>query len=168
MTLATLTLSLGTVLITACGTRTQFANINPAPRPMRARSPSSVRVFAASTPNRPYIEVGMITGRQASEFSTHGMPLIVKEMRRKAAQMGCDALIVKGPHSAVESDLTGVLTETRTVSTLEGFWGVCAYWKPKTKQVSPCSTPKSAVAVDTHTPPTCSPGFCALDTDSPP
>ena len=160
MTRSMLAVATGISLIAGCGTTTRFAKINPAPRPMVPRPLSSVQVFAASMPTRPYVEVGIVQGRRSSEYSSHGMPQIINEMKRKAARLGCDALVVKGPHSAVQSDLIGVLLDTHTLSTLEGFWGVCVYWR--SEQVAQTSAPKPAprVAAPAKPPRRCSPGFC--------
>lgn len=114
------------LLLTACGTTTQFAATNPSPRPLTARPAHSVTVFATGLPDRPFVEVGIIQARQSSELSFDEMPEIIAEMRGEAARQGCDGLVINGTRDAQSSSTTvsrDAVTSSR--STLEGFWGAC-------------------------------------------
>jgi hypothetical protein len=117
---------LSMLFLTACGTTTQFAATNPAPRPLTARPAQSVTVFATGLPDRPFVEVGIIQARQSSEFSVDEMPEILAEMRGEAAKQGCDGLVINGTRDAQSSSTTMTRhAVTSSSKTLEGFWGAC-------------------------------------------
>lgn len=115
-----------TSFLAACGTTTQWVPTNPSPRPMTPRSASSVEVWTTGVPNKPYTEVGLITARQSSGYSTHGMPDIINALRVEAGRIGCDAVMLKGKDDTVVgggSSFRG--TGSSSTTTLEGFWGAC-------------------------------------------
>jgi len=114
------------VMLTACGTTTQWVPTNPSPRPLTPRPPSTVEVWTTAVPNRPYTEVGLITARQSSDLSVDGMPEIINELRAEAARIGCDAVMLQGKDDKVVgggSTFRG--TGSSSTSTLEGYWGAC-------------------------------------------
>ena len=108
-------------LLTGCGTSLRVTELNSTDAYLPARSPQSVDVFTSGIPDRPYIELFLISARQQSEFSGDEVPEIIQKMREKAAEEGCDALIITGTNDEVEGD--GFY-----VSTLQGFHGVCAVY----------------------------------------
>ena len=117
---------LAVLLITACGTTTQFAPTNPSPHPLAARPAESVAVFATGLPDRPFVEVGIIQARQSSEFSVDELPEILAEMRIEAGHRGCDGLVINGTRDASSSTTTvSHRAMTSSSKTLEGFWGAC-------------------------------------------
>lgn len=114
------------LLLTACGTTTRFAATNPSPRPLISRPAESVAVFATGLPNRPFVEVGLIQGRQSSELSGDEMPEIIAEMRAEAGRRGCDGLVINGASDSSSSSTTvSRHAVTSSSTTLEGFWGAC-------------------------------------------
>lgn len=117
---------LALLVLSACGTTTRFAATNPAPHPLTARPPAAVEVFATGLPQRPFVEVGLIQGRQSSEFSGDEMPEIIAEMRSEAGKQGCDGLVINGASDSQQSS-TYVSRHSMSSSskTLEGFWGAC-------------------------------------------
>ena len=122
--------------VAACGTTTQFTPTNPSPRQMQPRDPATVHVYSAGKPDVPYVEVGIIQARQSSEFSTHNMPEIIGEMRARAAEIGCDGVIINGANNTVvgHEDLIG----PGSTDTLEGFWGACVmYEAPREAATTP-------------------------------
>lgn len=119
-------LLLSTVLLAACGTTTQWVPTNPSPRPMAPRPTSTVEVWTTGVPNRPYTEVGLISAQQSSEFSQHQMPQIIMELRKEAARIGCDAVMLQGKSDKVVGGGSTTLgTGSSSTTTLEGFWGAC-------------------------------------------
>lgn len=119
-------LLLSTLLLAACGTTTQWVPTNPSPRPMASRPVSTVEVWTTGVPNRPYTEVGLISARQSSDLSTHEMPEIIMELRKEAARIGCDAVMLQGKDDKVVgggSSFRG--TGSSSTTTLEGYWGAC-------------------------------------------
>ena len=118
------------LLAAACGTTTRFIATNPAPRPMAPRPAESVAVFTTGHPDVPYVEVGIIQGRQSSSLSFDEMPGIIAAMRQDAAKAGCDAVIINGASDKVVGGREGT-------DTLEGFWGACVvYMQPQTAAVT--------------------------------
>lgn len=111
---------------TACGTTTQFTPTNPSPRAMQSKSPDQVHVYTSSMPERPFTEVGIIQSRQSSELSLDEMPEIIQEMRKEAAKIGCDGVILNGTNNKTvgHHDRHGGSTNT-----LEGYWGTCIMYQ---------------------------------------
>lgn len=124
-----------TLLLAACGTTTQWVPTNPSPRPLAPRAPSTVEVWTTGVPNRPYTEVGLITARQASAYSTHQMPEIINALRAEAAKIGCDAVMLQGKDdSIVGSGSSFRGTGSSSTTTLEGYWGACLVYLEETRQ----------------------------------
>ncbi len=126
--------------LSACGTTTRFVPTNPSPRRMHSRPAQSVAVFTTSRPNVPYVEVGILQSRQSSGFSTDDMPDIIMAMRKQAAKIGCDAVIINGSSDKVEGNDTTTaqsgprgasVTHSSSTQTLEGFWGTCIMYSPE-------------------------------------
>jgi hypothetical protein len=122
--------------LAACGTTTQFVSTNPSPRQMHPRPVSSVAVFTASRPEIPYIEVGILQSRQSSGFSSDQMPEIIGAMRKEAAHIGCDGVIVNGAADTTESHETTTVsrhavTHSGSTQTLQGYWGTCIMYAPE-------------------------------------
>jgi hypothetical protein len=132
--------SLAFIVLAACGTTTRFTPTNPSPRPMQERDPGSVHVYTTGHPEIPYIEVGVIQSRQSSELSSHEMPEIIQEMRKKAARIGCDGVIINGANNTVVGHQN--VDGSGSTSTLEGYWGACImYEQPRERsaEVAPAS-----------------------------
>ncbi|MCE9579125.1 MAG: hypothetical protein K8W52_38740 [Deltaproteobacteria bacterium] len=115
--------SLLLVAATACGTTTRFIATNPSPQPLVAKPASAVQVYTTGVPELPYVEVGIIQGRQSSELSFDEMPKIISAMRADAGKAGCDALLINGASDKVVGD-------HHSTTTLEGFWGTCIVFVP--------------------------------------
>jgi hypothetical protein len=112
------TLVLLTLTLAACGTTITQTGINPAPHPMTARPIDSVEVFTSTAPTRPHIDVAILEAKQSSTFSVDRMPEIITELRKRAAEIGCDGLVINGPNNSVVGDRYGT-------STLHGYNGTC-------------------------------------------
>lgn len=111
---------------TACGTTTQFTPTNPSPRAMQPKAPEQVHVYTSTMPEVPFTEVGIIQARQSSELSLDQMPEIIQKMRKDAAKIGCDGVILNGTNNKTvgHHDRHGGST-----STLEGYWGTCIVYQ---------------------------------------
>jgi|JI10StandDraft_1071094.scaffolds.fasta_scaffold00285_23 hypothetical protein len=86
LTLAASLLAVAT--LTGCGA-IQVVPLNPAPRPMPARPAAEVEMYTAQRPARPYIEVASLSAWNE-----------LVDVRARAGQLGCDALIVVDPPTA--------------------------------------------------------------------
>jgi hypothetical protein len=111
-------------LVSACGTATRYMQTAPSPRPLTARSEASVTIFTDTAPTVPYVEVGLIQGRQSTQWSHADTFDIYNEMREDAARVGCDAIIVTGSASRQIRDING----RRQV--LEGYVASCVVYLP--------------------------------------
>src|SRR5262249_61441793 len=80
------------VAAAACGTTTRFIATNTAPHPMTPKPAEAVAVFTTGQTDVPYVEVGIIQGRQTSTVSFDEMPEIIATMRTEAGGAGRDAL----------------------------------------------------------------------------
>lgn len=122
-----------TAFVWGCGTRVSFTPTNTPPRAMTPRSPDSVQIFTTQSPDRPYVEVGVIEAQQASAYSTADETEVVAKLRESAAKQGCDALIITGSaDKVVGSGYTSNGSGTSSVTTLRGFRGTCILFKDAT------------------------------------
>lgn len=112
-------LALGAI---GCGTTVQYAATNAPIRAMRARPPETVRVFSSGVPNVPYTEVGILQARQSSTWSVDQMPEIIEEMRARAAEIGCDGILITS-----RADKTTLYADPHHIhmGTREGYQGAC-------------------------------------------
>ncbi|MEL6760754.1 MAG: hypothetical protein AAFP04_10165 [Myxococcota bacterium] len=115
-----LTVALG--LLIACGAKTRFSPLNASPKEMQPRSPETVEIFSSKSPERDFVEVGMISARQSSSFSSEDA--VLPALREEAANRGCDGLILGGSDDEVVGD--GL---SNTVTTLKGLTGTCIVYK---------------------------------------
>lgn len=82
------------VLFTSC-VSASFTTTNPSPRPLQARPLTEVTVYTTTLPDRPYVEVGIVSARSTDELSKERSQLL-QTLREKSAQEGCDAIIMTG------------------------------------------------------------------------
>lgn len=106
-----------TITLFGCGTTVAFTNSGIPHRPMAARPAADVQIFSIA-PQRPFVEVGMLVGRQESAASLDDEETVVAEMRARAGGIGCDGLIILGASNAF-SAVDGRLT------TLHGYRATC-------------------------------------------
>jgi hypothetical protein len=84
---------------------------NPSPRPLSPRPVTSVEVFTASQPPRPFVEVALIKASGSSQGDARTG--LVQEMRSEAARIGCDGIVVNGsaetvaPHDGMGGSVLG-------------------------------------------------------------
>jgi hypothetical protein len=86
-----LTLSLA---VAACGPSVRSATYMPQPQPRTETDPAAMRIYEHTRPDCDFEEIGRVTGRRSSPFNTPDQ--IANAMRRRAAQMGGDAIIAFG------------------------------------------------------------------------
>jgi hypothetical protein len=90
---------LALLCVGACGTGTVVTTtpLNPAPRPLAPRAAIDVEVFSSAPPSSPYVDLAHLEAEQMSIMSRHGMPEFVDHLRERAAQLGCDGVVVGRP-----------------------------------------------------------------------
>ncbi|MEM6275174.1 MAG: hypothetical protein AAF735_08030 [Myxococcota bacterium] len=113
------------IFLVACGAKTRFSPLNASPKEMQPRSPETVEIFSSKSPERDFVEVGMISARQSSGFSSEDA--VLPALREEAANRGCDGLILGGSDDEVVS---GALSNgATTVTTLKGLTGTCIVYR---------------------------------------
>jgi hypothetical protein len=90
------------LLLGACGHTVTYTPLNDPPRRLSPRAPATVEIFLASRPPRPGVEIGLIEIEEDMPHSG-GTPTMVGKLRSRAAQIGCDALIVSEQSERVQS-----------------------------------------------------------------
>ncbi|AUX42125.1 uncharacterized protein SOCE26_035520 [Sorangium cellulosum] len=121
--LAAVALSLG--LAAGCGgIRSSYVPTAGSPRPMRPKPPEDVEVFL-SKPDRSAQEVGMLEVQQ--DVGNDADPnALMNELRRVAAERGCDGVLVSGANDSVAGarwmQLGAGALHTRT---LKGYRATC-------------------------------------------
>jgi len=104
------------ILCAACGTVIKVADLNPSPRPLAARSIDAVKVYTVA-PAEPFTEVKLIVARQEA-FTNDDIDVVIAKMKGKAAELGCDGLIIRGSSNEHISGQYGG-------KTLQGYVGSC-------------------------------------------
>jgi hypothetical protein len=107
-------------LLCACSTTSaSYTALNPAPHDLYVREPRDVEVFSSAPPDRPHVDVGLITVEQGD--IGHGSPeALIAMLREMAARRGCDALVVAPPGSKSESALGGLIDYTESYRVYSG------------------------------------------------
>jgi hypothetical protein len=101
-----------------CGTALNETRINSPARPMSPRPAGSVEVFTSGAPTRPHIDVAVLEAQQETAFSVSDTSDMISELRRRAGELGCDALAITGPNNSVVSS-------RYHTSTLHGLFATC-------------------------------------------
>lgn len=70
-----------------------FAATNASPRPLQARPVAEVAVYTTVAPERPYVEVGIVSA-STQPGSGVGRETLIQSVREKAAAQGCDGIIM--------------------------------------------------------------------------
>jgi hypothetical protein len=123
-------------LAAACGTTIRETVINPAPRQMVSRPPETVELFTSGAPARPHVDVAFLEAEESSSWSTDGTPDMFNKLRKRAADRGCDAVVIGG----LSSRDPGVNdTETWLVDHpkgRKGIYGTCIMYTDVGPQVT--------------------------------
>ena len=112
------------VVLVGCGTTIQTTAINPAPRPLAARSPDTVELFTTGAPPRPHVDVALLEAEQDSSYSLDDTAAMLAKLRERGAAMGCDALVFHGLSSYSE-ELIGDQVQSR-----KGVYATCIVYTP--------------------------------------
>jgi hypothetical protein len=108
-------------LVSGCGIQTSYVPTATSPQGTVPRAIADVEVFLSTKPDRPYQEVGMLEVQAQSPLDG-GASKLVNELRRAAANAGCDGVVISGSNDAVIGGTTGV-------ATLKGYRGTCILFK---------------------------------------
>jgi len=111
-----LVMVLSAIGLIGCGTAIKVADLNPSPRALSPRSVGEVKVYTIP-PQRPFTEVKMIVARQEA-MTNDDIDAVLNKMKLKAAELGCDGLIIRGASNEVVVGQYGG-------KTLQGYVGSC-------------------------------------------
>jgi len=84
------------LLAGGCGTTISVTPINPAQRQLRARPPEAVEIFSSGPPPRPHLDIAYLEAEQETHLSFDNTPEFIAMLRSRAADMGCDGLVLGG------------------------------------------------------------------------
>ncbi len=104
------------IVVAGCAPTVEYVPTNAPPRTLVRRAPGSVVVFSTTQPPQPYTEVGLVEVQQRSSMT--GAQDLLALMREKAAEVGCDGLIILGSNDKVWSTSYGG-------GTLKGYRASC-------------------------------------------
>jgi hypothetical protein len=92
------------VVISSCTTTSgSYTQLNPPPRKLSARPPEQVELFSSGPPQRPHVDVGLITIEEGS-LDPATPERLVGMLREVAGEHGCDAVVVAPPSSKSYND----------------------------------------------------------------
>ena len=117
----------------ACAqTSTTYTELNAPPRPVQARTPDQVEIFSSGPPERPHVDVGLITAQEGLGEETPAS--LIDLLRRVAAERGCDAVVLAPPGSKTDqTDFVGV----RSYQVYSGTCLVYGIAAPRTAATAP-------------------------------
>jgi hypothetical protein len=112
--------------VAGCGHSLTYTALNAPPRPLAPRAPSSVELYMTAPPTRPNVDVGYFEIEQRSPASG-GTPEMISKLRARAAEVGCDALVLTAATDRIQSYSGQSFGTVHTTSAGPGMGGVGAY-----------------------------------------
>lgn len=108
-------------LLGGCGPTFEAIQINRPPHKLHARQPRSVRMFA-SPPARPHVDVAILQVAQLDLIDGDDRVGILREMRARAAEIGCDGVVLgqHGRRSGVDTTTPLYLVGGGSTNSWEG------------------------------------------------
>jgi hypothetical protein len=82
--------------VSSCGTFVTETYLNGTPSTASPRSPESVQIYTSGSPSRPHEDVALLEVKQTHGLNQQGRAIMLDRLRARAAQMGCDAVVVGG------------------------------------------------------------------------
>jgi hypothetical protein len=76
-----------------CGVDISYTQTNAPPHPMVARAPETVEVHRITPNDRPFVDTGVL---DETGYWGGGTENADRLLRQKAAEIGCDALVIQG------------------------------------------------------------------------
>jgi hypothetical protein len=116
------TLALAAYLCGCAETSATYTQLNSPPRGLQPRRPDQIQVFSSGQPDRPHVDVGLISVQQGPADETPAS--LIDVLRRVAAERGCDALVLAPPSTTTKP--TGIVLVQGTYSV---FSGTCVVYR---------------------------------------
>lgn len=82
--------------VSSCGTFVTETYLNDSSPTAPPRSPVSVQIYTSGSPSRPHKDVALLEVEQIHGLNQRGRAIMLDRLRARAAQMGCDAVVVGG------------------------------------------------------------------------
>ena len=83
-----------------CGVDIAYAQTNAPPHPMVVRAPETVEIDRIAPNDRPFVETGVL---DETGYWGGGTENADRLLRQKAAEIGCDALVIRGARATARS-----------------------------------------------------------------
>jgi hypothetical protein len=123
--------------LSGCGIHFQSTALNPSPRVMKPKRPEDVHLFTSGRPSQPYHEVLLLQAEEESAYADYEESEVLTVMRKRAGELGCDALMVLSSTGNVASTGAGRYNTTRT---LRGFRATCVVYAAPTNTLAVTTT----------------------------
>jgi hypothetical protein len=81
----------------ACAPSVDYLATRIPSHPLRLNSAAAVEVFYHRGPDRPFTEIGLFEALEGASGAGIGRGELVDALRERAAQIGCDAVLILGP-----------------------------------------------------------------------
>jgi len=89
------------VCLSGCAeTVVTYTPLNLPPHDLKARKPDQIQVFSSAAPERPHMDVGLISVQQGEGNETPAS--LIGVLRQSGAERGCDALLLAAPSSTTK------------------------------------------------------------------
>jgi hypothetical protein len=111
------------LVVSACGYSTRFMPTNASPTAMKPRDPSSVTLFLTSRPTQTFVEVGILTSSHDGAFSLSNDDEVILGLREKAAEVGCDGVLLAHETENIQGQVTS--SGQISTTTLKSFRATC-------------------------------------------
>ena len=96
---------------------------------MKPKRAEDVHLFTSGRPSQSYHEVMLLQAEEESAYADYEESEVLALMRKRAGELGCDALMVLSSTGNVASTGTGRYNTTRT---LRGFRATCVVYDDPT------------------------------------
>lgn len=100
----------------ACGPSVQSASYVRLPQPREESDATAMRVYEHTRPDCAFEEIGRLTGRP--RLPTHSPDEVANAMRRRASQMGGDAIIAFGEREEGSSGVIIPVSENASIGSI--------------------------------------------------
>jgi hypothetical protein len=82
-------------------TEVTYTPLNVPPHALKARRPDQIPIFSSGPPERPHVDVGLISVQQGEGSETPASLIAI--LRQSGAERGCDALLLAPPSSTTNA-----------------------------------------------------------------
>ena len=127
----------GLIIVTSLARSALGGSDAPMTRPMthgwpdgegQPRTSASVGVYTTGAPTQPFIEVGLVEAQQESAMSNDRQPQVLEKLRQRAAEVGCDGIVLLGSNDSVTGSISRGYGWT---TTLQGYRATCiVFYQP--------------------------------------